>query len=101
MDREEALETLRRPSGDGKGEAPRGPRLWPWVVLGVLVVAIVVIVLLWWFFRPQAVAVETMTVPSPASASASAAGALSATGYVIAREHATISSKVTGMVHKV
>ncbi len=67
----------------------------------MIILVVVALFVLWWFFRPRAVAVETMTVPTPANASASAGDALSATGYVVAREHATISSKVTGMVQKV
>lgn len=99
MDREEALETLRRQPDGGKGKAPRERRRWPWAVLGVVVVVIVVIVLLWWFSRTQAVAVETFTVATPAASTSRAA--LSASGYVVARERATVSSKITGMVHKV
>ncbi|MGH8274515.1 MAG: efflux RND transporter periplasmic adaptor subunit [Gammaproteobacteria bacterium] len=60
---------------------------------------IVAIILIWWFFRPRAVAVETFMVPAPAAATAGTT--LSASGYVVARERATVSSKVTGMVRKV
>jgi RND family efflux transporter MFP subunit len=98
MDREEALKTLRR-SPTGGGPTPSGSPRWPWIVLSVLVATAVVIFLLWWFLRPRAVAVETFTVPTPAASTTGAA--LSTSGYVIAQERATVSSKVTGMIEKV
>jgi len=101
MDREEALEALHRSPGGTRANTPHGPRRrWPWFVLGILVLAIVVAAVLWWLFAaPRAVAVETYTVRAPAAASAGAV--LSASGYVVARERATVSSKVTGMIRKV
>ncbi len=100
MDREEALEALRRSPGGGRKPPPRGHLRWSWVVAAALVLVIVIAAVLWWLLTaPRAVAVETVTVR--ASAAASAGAALSASGYVVARERATVSSKITGMIRRV
>lgn len=70
-------------------------RLLPGAVLGVTGVGI-----LWWaFFSPgsAAVLVETDIARKPSSVAA-ANSVLDASGYVVARRQATVSSKVTGKV---
>jgi RND family efflux transporter MFP subunit len=75
-----------------------GGRLW------LLVPAFLIVFgLLWWFlWRPAAgaVAVETDIARRPPSAAA-AASVLDATGYVVARREATVSSKLTGKVAEI
>ena len=70
----------------------------PVVILGLLA-----IVVLWWLFlRPGsgAILVETDIARKPPSAAA-ASSVLDASGYVVARRQATVSSKVTGKVIEV
>lgn len=67
------------------------------------IVAIIVIALLWWFLgggTGGAVLVETDVARKPPSVAA-ASSVLDASGYVVARRQATVSSKVTGKVREV
>lgn len=92
-----ALESLRleREPDEGKyrsrGSGPR--RLW--YVAGA--VAVLVALYAWRSFT-GAVPVHTVTVEAPTSASGAV---LNASGYVVARRLATVSSKVTGRVAEV
>ena len=73
-----------------------------WLLPGIAV-AVVVLVATWWlFFRPgsAAVLVEIDTARRPPSVAA-ANSVLDASGYVVARRQATVSSKVTGKVVEV
>ncbi len=92
-----ALESLRldRDPGAGKYRQRGGSRRKLWYVLAV--VAVVAAVLAWRSFN-SAVPVQTVTVESPTSASGAV---LNASGYVVARRLATVSSKVTGQVAEV
>lgn len=75
-----------------------GSRLWL-----LLPSILIVIGLGWWFiFRPGAgaVLVETDTARRPPSIAA-ASSVLDASGYVVARRQATVSSKLTGKVEEV
>lgn len=72
--------------------------LWPALVLLVLLAA-----LAWWLFAGRdagAVPVETDVARKPPSAAA-ANSVLDASGYVVARRQATVSSKITGKVKEV
>jgi len=73
-------------------------RLW------LLALAVIVVLLLgWWFvLRPSvgSVVVETDTARRPPSIAA-ASSVLDASGYVVARRQATVSSKLTGKVEEV
>ena len=64
--------------------------------------AIAVVIVAWWLLRPGAgaVLVETDIARQPPSAAA-ASSVLDASGYVVARRQATVSSKVTGKVVEV
>jgi RND family efflux transporter MFP subunit len=91
-----ALESLRleREPDAGKYHERRGPRRWVWIALAAIA-AIGAIVA--WRSSSSALPVETITVDAP-----SANGAvLNASGYVVARRLATVSSKVTGRVSEV
>jgi RND family efflux transporter MFP subunit len=92
-----ALESLRleRDPDEGKYRQRGGSRRWLWYVLGA--VAVIAAVLAWRAFN-SAVPVQTVTVESPTSASGAV---LNASGYVVARRLATVSSKVTGRVTEV
>jgi RND family efflux transporter MFP subunit len=92
-----ALESLRleRNSDEGKYRQRGGSRRWLWYVLGAVAVIAAVLA---WRARHSAVPVQTVTVESPSSASGAV---LNASGYVVARRLATVSSKVTGRVTEV
>ena len=84
---------------DREAATPGGPgRLW------LLLPAVVIVLLLgWWFvLRPSAgsVIVEIDTARRPPSIAA-ASSVLDASGYVVARRQATVSSKLTGKVAEV
>ncbi len=73
-----------------------------WLLPG-LVVAAIIGVAAWWFLEgsaPSAVLVETDNARNPPSIAA-ANSVLDASGYVVARRQATVSSKVTGKVIEV
>ncbi|MDX1498823.1 MAG: efflux RND transporter periplasmic adaptor subunit [Woeseiaceae bacterium] len=79
---------------------PAAGRRSRWPVLAALVLAVAVVG--WLLFRPGsgAVRVETDVARKPPSAAA-ASSVLDASGYVVARREATVSSKVTGKVAEV
>ncbi|HEX6572317.1 MAG TPA: efflux RND transporter periplasmic adaptor subunit [Steroidobacteraceae bacterium] len=91
-----ALDSLRleREPDAGKYHERGGSRRWRWLVAAG---AIVVLALLAWRSFTGAVSVETVTVEAPAENGA----VLNASGYVVARRLATVSSKVTGRVSEV
>ena len=81
---------------------PRNDLPWGWILGGVA--ALIVIVALVWFLiaRPDLPRVHVATAQAVASSTASAgASLLDASGYVVARRQATVSSKITGMVQEV
>jgi RND family efflux transporter MFP subunit len=81
--------------------ASQGPNpLYKWAVIGVLAIAIAAG--LFALFRDKAIEVETATaVQSSSSGGGGGAAVLNASGYVVARRQATVSSKVTGKVAEV
>ncbi|MCE3285282.1 MAG: efflux transporter periplasmic adaptor subunit [Steroidobacteraceae bacterium] len=91
-----ALDSLRldREPDAGKYHERGGSRRWRWIVAAGV---IVVLALLAWRSFTGAVPVETVTVEAPAVDGA----VLNASGYVVARRLATVSSKVTGRVSDV
>ncbi|MHC1765852.1 MAG: efflux RND transporter periplasmic adaptor subunit [Verrucomicrobiia bacterium] len=88
-----ALDQLRidRRSGDSRERPP-----WLWGVL--LLLLLVVGAASWWFVRPRAIQVEVLTVQETGGGERTL---LNASGYVVARREATVSSKVTGKVVEV
>ena len=79
-----------------------GPPIWPWVAGAV--VALLLVGALGWFLinRPDLATVETATARSAWSGGAAQGGSLlDASGYVVARRQATVSSKITGKVAEV
>jgi len=92
----QALESLRRTpdaAAPRYSTAPRRRRWW----LAAAAAAVVAAVLLWRILGAS-VPVQTALVESPASADGAV---LNASGYVVARRLATVSSKVTGRVTEV
>jgi multidrug efflux pump subunit AcrA (membrane-fusion protein) len=92
-----ALESLRldrEPSTEHYEERGGWWRRWRWVVIGM---AAIVVLVVGWRATHSAVAVKTVTVETPAANGA----VLNASGYVVARRLATVSSKVTGRVNEV
>ena len=82
---------------------PRRDAPWGWILGGLGVV--VLVVLLGWFLiaRPDLARVHVATAQALSSSSPAGQGAslLDASGYVVARRQATVSSKITGMVREV
>ena len=72
-----------------------------WIGLGVVVLLVILAIAGWALFgRDKGIEVTTAPVAAISSGSASAS-VLDATGYVVARRMATVSSKVTGKVQEV
>jgi len=92
----EALESLRRTPGASAAQYTRSPgrrRLWLLAGAATLVAAIVL-----WRFAAAPVPVQTVMVDAPTTADGAV---LNASGYVVARRLATVSSKVTGRISEV
>ncbi len=83
--------------------APPSPsRRSLWIALAVVAAVIVLVVAGWaWFGRAQGIAVRTAAVVAIGNGAGGNASVLDATGYVVARRMATVSSKITGKVREV
>ena len=82
------------PSSEGHGK---------WWAMGVVLI-IIAASAVWYFTRPSGVPITTavaQAVTSGASGAATGPSLLDASGYIVARRQATVSSKVTGKVVKV
>jgi HlyD family secretion protein len=87
-----------------RGPVETRPRRWPWWAGGVVLLASLGAVAWLMLFAPQGVPVRVAVAePAPAGAASSAARAsiLEASGYVVARRQATVSSKITAKVLEV
>lgn len=80
-------------------ERPAEPRRWPWVLAGIIV-AVGVVGLLLWAILNGPIEVEAQTV-RVAQANSTGSSVLDASGYVVARRQATVSSKIAGKVLEV
>lgn len=89
---EELLSQLRI---DRRPGAQRKPRRWPWIVGGLILLLVLFAV----FGGRGAVTVDTAQARD--AASAGPMSLLDASGFVVARRIATVSSKVTGKVREV
>jgi RND family efflux transporter MFP subunit len=86
---------------DRGAPAPASSRRGLWVTLGIGAAALVLAIAAWALFsRDDAVEVQTAQVVAIGGGSGNAS-VLDATGYVVARRMATVSSKVTGKVLEV
>ena len=94
-----ALDSLRIERSSEPASSGPNP-LYKWAVIGALALAIAAG--LFALFRDKAIEVETATaVQSSSSGGGGGAAVLNASGYVVARRQATVSSKVTGKVAEV
>jgi HlyD family secretion protein len=92
-----ALESLRiERSNDQRG--PESSSTYKWFILVVLILALAAGA--YALLRDDAIPVQTVTAVASTSSASGGGGAavLNASGYVIARRNATVSSKVTGKV---
>lgn len=81
-------------------DSPERAGLWP--LLGALLLfAALAAAGWWWYTRPRAVAVRTAPVREVSAAETSRQVLLNASGYLVARRQATVSSKITGKVVEV
>ena len=81
--------------------APPSSRKGLWIALAVIAVVALLALAGWWLLgRDKAQPVETATAVSLAAGN-EAASVLDASGYVVARRMATVSSKITGRVREV
>lgn len=93
---QDALNSLRLE----RNPAPPAPTQRPllkWLVIAAVLVVLTVAAVFW--FRGNAV--EVTTVRAAAASTSGPAAVLNASGYVVARRQATVSSKVTGRVSEV
>jgi RND family efflux transporter MFP subunit len=94
-----ALDSLRIERNNEPRSTGPSP-LYKWLVIGALAIAIGIG--LYALLHEKAIKVETATaVQSSSSGGSSGAAVLNASGYVVARRQATVSSKVTGKVAEV
>jgi RND family efflux transporter MFP subunit len=71
-------------------------RTLPWALVALVPVAAFAA---WWFLHERPIEVEVATAtPAPTGAQARGTAVLDASGYVVARREATVSSKVTGKI---
>jgi RND family efflux transporter MFP subunit len=91
-----SLEELRI---DHKARGSGGVPVWIWAVVIVLVAAGVAAWL--WARAPRAIEVKVATVEQPKAIGAGGPAVLNASGYVVARRRATVSSRITGRVIEV
>ncbi len=76
------------------------PRRWPWVLAAAVLLAVAGVSALLLFATPSAIPIGVATART-LGAGGGQASVLDASGYVIARRQATVSSKVTGKVTEV
>ena len=85
-----------------RSATPPPSRRGLWIGLLVAGIAALLAIGGWWLFgRKGGVEVRTTTATALASAAGGPASVLDATGYIVARRTATVSSKITGRVRQV
>src|SRR5690606_18514133 len=83
-----------------RSPGPPPSRKGLWIAVGSIIAVAVLVLLGWWLFgRERALPVRTATAVSLAAGDAPAS-VLDASGYVVARRMATVSSKITGRVRE-
>jgi RND family efflux transporter MFP subunit len=94
-DKSALLNQLRIDRNDDPGA---DDRRWPWIVGAAALIALA-LVAAWLLLRPRGIPVRAVTVaPIAADTPGQGASLLDASGYVVARREATVSSKITGKV---
>jgi RND family efflux transporter MFP subunit len=93
-----ALDSLRIERSAEPAESPGG--IYKWIIIAVLVIG--ALAGGYALLRDRSIEVETTTATAaPGGSSRGGAAVLNASGYVVARRQATVSSKVTGKVGEV
>jgi RND family efflux transporter MFP subunit len=87
------IDRSRQPSGDASNR-----KLF--IALGVAA-AVAVVIVAFFVFRPKAAEVTTVKVEATSASSSAGTAVLNASGYVVARRMATVSSKVTGKIEEI
>ena len=100
LDRE-ALDALKMDRSADEMALKRRTR--PWLIVGGAVVLGLSLLLSWLLFKPTYISVQTAAARTVQDSAGGAAGArlLNASGYVVPRLQAVVSSKVTGKVREV
>lgn len=100
LDRE-ALDALKMDRSADEMALKRRTR--PWLIVGGAVVLGLSLLISWLLFKPSYIAVQTAAAHAVQDSAGGAAGArlLNASGYVVPRLQAVVSSKVTGKVREV
>jgi RND family efflux transporter MFP subunit len=96
----ELLKELRIDRSARQAPPPRRG-LWIWIAIAAVVIALLSVAGWWLFGRAKPVEVQTAPVVAFAAGGAEASSVLDATGYVVARRMATVSSKITGKVRDI
>lgn len=91
---QDSLDSLKIERNHRAANSGSGALKWSLVVC-LLIIGVVVAV---WFTRGTTLEVETVTAMSATTSGSGAAAILDASGYVVARRAATVSSKVTGKI---
>ena len=100
LDRE-ALDALKMDRSADEMALKRRTR--PWLIVGGAVVLGLSLLISWLLFKPSYISVQTAAAHAVQDSAGGAAGArlLNASGYVVPRLQAVVSSKVTGKVREV
>jgi RND family efflux transporter MFP subunit len=87
----------------GQDSPPVQTRRWPWLIIGLSLLAVAFVAALTWFLvaRPDLTRIRTARAVAASGGAGQAGSLLDASGYVVARREATVSSKVTGKVVEV
>lgn len=99
-DNSQLLNQLKIDRGAPPSRAPN-PSRRKWMIIGAIGVIAALVALAFLFLHDRPQEVETVTVESTAASGSSSGAVLDASGYIVARRIATVSSKVTGRVSKV
>ena len=86
---------------DRKAPAPGPSRTGLWIAVAIAVAALIAVAAWFVLGRDSGTEVRTATVIAIGGGSGGSASVLDATGYVVARRQATVSSKITGKVREV
>jgi RND family efflux transporter MFP subunit len=93
-----ALESLRIERSPEPSNSGSSPSIYKWLIAAVLLLAVAAAA--YALLRDKPIEVQTATAVA-SSGGSSAAAVLNASGYVVARRQATVSSKVTGKIAEV
>ena len=97
-DRSSLLEQLKI----DRSEDEESSGVWRWIIVGSMLIAVAAAGVWYYAMAPRPVAIRVASAEAiSAEVATSRASALDASGYVIARRQATVSSKITGRVIEV